>query len=292
MREARTTYRWEYEEYSDEELEEMIRDNYDLDEDSTALTVFQPFRLAVSNTYEDAYPDHQITARLREIQQYYDPNKGRFRMWLDEIKSQRRARNVQTMNSEMMAVIERGKMLEDQAMDNRRKRTEFQTFLADNQFLVYKMMMYAERIKQAVAEGVTTEGLEQSNLYRMKTSDDIRKERELSIIRGDEEERKTKIANQQLADQKRIELDSRWEEIEQDSDAADLEAMAQQLVLKKLRDELIQARRERRKHDLEETDQVLRVSILKDYDRYIKNLEKQIHATEAGSIQTKNRKNA
>lgn len=186
---VRTRYHSQYAEYSDAELAEMIQENYDLDDEPTSLAIrpYTGLQLSSSNG-PSAYPDRELSKQLREIHEYYQPNKGRFRMWLDEIRSNRRAKHVREMNSEMMALIERGKMLEDQAISSRRKREELNTFIAENQFHLFKLMKYAERITRAVSEGVSVNGLEEANLYRMKTNDDIRMEQELARIKQNQED--------------------------------------------------------------------------------------------------------
>jgi hypothetical protein len=87
-----------------------------------------------------------------------------------------------------------------------------------------------------------------------------------------------------------IDLDNRWKEILQDSNAADLALIGDHLVIKKLREELTKARKERFAIKTGDDPEELKQELLADYDKFISRLEAKIDARETGHLLPENRK--
>lgn len=88
---------------------------------------------------------------------------------------------------------------------------------------------------------------------------------------------------------KKIDLDARWKEILQDSNAADLALIGDHLVTKKLRQELREARTERHQIRTGEYPEELRQELLGDYDKFVTRLEAAIDARETGHLLSANK---
>lgn len=86
-----------------------------------------------------------------------------------------------------------------------------------------------------------------------------------------------------------IDLENRWKEILQDSNAADLAQIGDHLVIKKLRQELQNARRERYAIKTGGDPEELKQELLSDYDKFIERLEAKIDERETGHLLSEDR---
>jgi hypothetical protein len=88
---------------------------------------------------------------------------------------------------------------------------------------------------------------------------------------------------------KEIDLEARWQEILQDSNAADLALIGDHLVIKKLYNELAEARKKRHAVKVGDDPEELKQDLLADYDKFIQRLEAKIDERETGHILSENR---
>jgi hypothetical protein len=84
-------------------------------------------------------------------------------------------------------------------------------------------------------------------------------------------------------------LSTRYKEILQDSAAADLAMIGDHLVIKKLREELTKARRERYAIKTGNDPKPLKRELLADYHKFISRLETKIDERETGHLLSENR---
>lgn len=254
-----------YDHLSDEEVGRRLKakhpGKYDEYEDVTLVTN-QPDSIA---PFPDEFPYTQQA--IEQIKAHYTPQRGRFTSWWERGKAEGRNKLLEVLNAEQVAVIKNAAILEQQAMASRERFAQYQTFLTQNAALIHQLKANEKLIERALSKGFTLE-----------TNQEVLKETELSRIRVEEH---AKI--------KEVDLDARWKEIQQDSDAADLAQMGDYLVVKKLRKELREAREERHTIKTSKRPKELKEELLADYDEFITRLKAKIDERETGHIPSQNR---
>jgi hypothetical protein len=167
-------------------------------------------------------------------------------------------------------LVEQASIISEGIIAGKRSEEELQMFLNRNQSELHDLHIRQQLAEAALAQGTSIDEYIAAQAERMR-----------SDVRVSEHERKT-----------HIDLENRWKEILQDLNAADLESIATRQVAKKIRDELVEARRER--HSIEQglDPPAVKEAILKDYDNYITNVTRQYHAIETRLLQEADWKDA
>lgn len=219
------------------------------------------------NSYNDFTDDIQTPPKIESLVSHYHPQKGTFTAWWSAIKSKKRTELAQQLNQEQLAVIEHGMMYERAALEGKKNASEIEAFVKTNQHILFELQAKEYLIRQAAVLGRTHE------LHQ-----ELIREEELSRIKTDEHARL-----------KEIDLEARWREILQDSNAADLAQIGDHLVVKKLRAELMEARRERYAVKSGDDPEELKQELLADYDKFISRLEAKIDERETGHLLSEDR---
>ena len=217
-------------------------------------------------------------SKINYLLDFYNPKSSHLRNWYQAIKSRKRVEQLDFMTQELMFTLKQGAEIETAAIQSQQRQLEFKRWIADNYFQLETLRLHKNLLEQAVAAGMGVGGFEQVNVQKAINTDAVRTEQQMSEVRIEEHRRKSEI-----------DLENRWKEIMQDLNAADMEAIATRLVIKKMRKELEEARRERYSVEVGSDPKQLKSEILGDYDNYITNLTKQINATETRLLQEANR---
>jgi hypothetical protein len=229
----------------------------------------------------DTTPVRREDVSIARLTEFYSPSKGRFSSWWQGGKAEARAKLLTQLNQEQLLVIEQGAILEREVQAREKNEVEFKMFIAQNIQVLNRLMLEQARINQAIKRGRTPE-----------TDDFLTREEGHSRIRIDEAQRLSDIKVVEHQRVKETDLETRWKEILQDSNAADLALIGDHLVIKKLRDELAQARRERYAIKNGNDPKPLKRELLADYDKFIKRLEAKIDERETGHLLSENREAA
>lgn len=254
-----------YDDMSDVELGRKVKAAYPeySDYQDLALTPTTPDPLA---PLPDGLP--YTEQAIEAIKAHYHPSRGRFTSWWQRGKAEGRNKLLEALNEEQLRVIQHGAILEQEAIKSRQGFVTYQTFLVQNAALIHGLRAMEHLINQALERGFTVE-----------TDQEVRKQTEFSRIKVEE--------HQRLKD---LDLQARWREIQQDSDAADLAQLGDYLLVKKLRQELREAREERHRIKKDDIDEELKAELVADYDEFISRLKAKIDERETGHIPSQNGK--
>lgn len=236
---------------------------------SAALQFNRPGTLSVR-----ANTDPHVQALI----DYYSPSRGQLSSWWQRIKSEGRNKLLMVLNEEQIRVIEQGAILENSILQGRKNQSDLQVFIAQNAATLYQIKADANLIDQALAKGRT-----------VATDQEIIRAGGLSQVKVDEEGALSDIRVREHKRKKVIDLEGRWQEITQDSDAADLAQIGDYLVVKKLRQELREAREERYAIKASNRPDELKRELLADYNKFITRLEGKIDERETGRVLPENR---
>jgi hypothetical protein len=261
-RKIKAKYPGEYDDLSDAEVGRRIKAKF-----PGAYDDFEEQALQRNVVMHE--PD-RTASNVQSLIDYYSPKRGRFTSWWQHGKSESRTRLLTVLNQEQLFVIQQGAILEDAIRNKTKTESDFHVYLARNAATLMELQLKNALIQAALAQG-----------YTVETDQKLKLESGLSGIRLNEHEERTKI-----------DLDARWKEILQDSNAADLALIGDHLVIKKLREELIQARRERHAIKTGDDPEPLKRELLKDYKKFISRLEAKIDERETGYLLSQNQKEA
>jgi hypothetical protein len=246
-------YPGKYEEYSDWELGNLVKEKYPgkYDEYSDALEVYS----------------RELSPPRADVLQFFQPHSGRLSLWWANKKSESRGRLLQSLSKEQALVLEQGARLERVALESRQNEVSFKRFVAENAEILYHIKIRAELAEKAAEEG-----------FNLDNHQQVKMAQAMSRVKIDE-----------LTELKALDLDTRWKEIIQDSDAADLAQIGEYLVIKKLRHELREARKERYAIKTGDDPEELKQELVADYDKFISRLEAKIDERETGHLLPENR---
>lgn len=120
----------------------------------------------IGNRIEDAKKKNQLEKyesksllenNVESLISYYDPKKGRIASWWQRSKSDSRGAMLRSFNEEERLLIEQAVMLENASIESRRKRAEFQTFIATHATLFIEIKTRAKLIKKAAKRDLDLE---------------------------------------------------------------------------------------------------------------------------------------
>lgn len=214
--------------------------------------------------------DEDMSENIETLISYYNPRRGRLSSWWQRGKAEGRTKLLRALNDEQALVIEQGAMLEKAVLEGRKHRSEVELFVRKNEHILFQIQAQEQLIESALNEGMDVAHHQDYVLAEKLSGLKIREHRQL----------------------KEIDLEVRWKEILQDSNAADLAQIGDHLVTKKLRQELQAARRERHAIRNGDEPEELKQELLADYDKFILRLEAKIDERETGHLLSENRPKA
>lgn len=240
---------------------------------------------------------------IRALVNHYNPSHGMFGAWLKRAHGEQRVKLLKVLNEEQMLLIQRAAMVEEAVIKGQKAEIEFQKFVVENAAQLYQIRVNEELIRQALEEGLTLQASQnlraegrltelRLNEEKVRTQLRLDEEQLRSRIRLDEEEYRSKIKVNEHQRLKEIDLEARWAEVQQDSDAADLAQLGDYLIVKKLRKELREAREERHAIKASKRPKQLKQELLADFDEFIERLKAKIDERETGHIPSQNGKEA
>jgi hypothetical protein len=149
----------------------------------------------------------QINTEAKALQAYYSPNKGRIASWWEGRKSKSRSNLLIALNEEQRLVIEQAAMLERAAINDKKRRAEFQTFIAQHTVLFIELKAKAKVIKKAAKRGLDFESqiavrsqelLDESETKKQATllSLQIQNDSRLDLIKHEQSIEKEKLASE------------------------------------------------------------------------------------------------
>lgn len=204
----KATYPGEYDDLSDIEVGRLAKEKYPEYSDFTDIGDSFDSAIIKINRPNSLEHNFQLQEQLSSLRDFYNPNKGRLSSWWQQGKSNSRSGMLRSFNEEEKLLIERAVILENAAINNKKKRAEFQTFIATHATLFIEIKTRAKLIKKAVKRGldidthlrVREEELlsevrikEYQATEGLKDLREIEKERALSQIKVDQHEQTTKI---------------------------------------------------------------------------------------------------
>jgi hypothetical protein len=221
--------------------------------------------------WPELHSDLQTT--IKSVQEYYDPGLGRLRSWNRKGKAEARVRLLEVLTDEQALLLDQAAMLEEAALRSEKNRLEFQRFVATHAVDLLELKSLATRIESALEEGLDYQSYTTLNKTRAENAIELDKVRGLSEIHLQEQMERTNI-----------DLAKRQTELRQDLDAADRYELTPHELITKLTIHLEQLYRDRRKCELEETDDYVRGKLLGRHDKNISVLEQLIDARQAGLL--------
>jgi hypothetical protein len=200
--------------------------------------------------------------KLKQTQEKYSPSQTRFEARKETKASTARAEEARAINEESTQIIatvnqdaslEKSKFEKDHIVEKLTREEEALT--SNHQVLLAQNKLATHLMSRAEEKDLDMTAYVETNLHR------IRQE---------------------------IDLETRWKEILQDSNAADLALIGDHLVIKKLRQELRDARKERYAIKTGDDPEELKKELLADYDKFIERLEAKIDERETGHLLSEN----
>lgn len=225
--------------------------------------------------------NHQTDEALQSLVDYYSPRRGRFTSWWQQGRAEARNKLLTVLSEEQSLVIKRGAELEELVRQRQKTELEFQKFLAQHIITLQEL-----KLREVLIENALRAGLPVEDHTRLVVA-----ERE-SQARTDEEKRRSDIKVSEHERLTEINLQSRWLEITQDLDAADLVQMSEQQLLRKLTDNLTALYREQHQIEIGDDPPQVKERILARYEKNIEHLESLIDAKQAGHFSSQDREEA
>jgi hypothetical protein len=264
-REIKKKYPGKYDDMSDVELGRAIKAKYPQYSDYEDVAIGEWQHPSVP-----AVPVQRANL-LEQVKHHYNPRNGRFTAWWKRGKADQRNKLLQVLNEEQVKVIERATILEEQILAGRKRMVEFEAFVTRYASELVQIRANEELILQALARGLSVEHHQT-----------LRVESEMSSLRVGEAQALSEVKVREHHRLKDIDLQARWKEIQQDSDAADLAQLGDYLVIKKLHQELMEAREQRHAIKVSSRPRELKEDLLADYDEFIARIKAKINEREAG----------
>lgn len=259
----------EYKYLSDEDVGRLVKKKHPgVYDDFVDLAMARPRTIEMVR-YEPKLTNRTETNVDRLIE-HYRPSRGRLSSWWRRGQAEGRAHLLAVLNQEQVLVIQQGAMLEEAALHSRRAVETFKMFLAQNAAALFQLQANAALIEQALSRGRTLQADQQIIL-----------EEALSRLRTDEARRASNISVSEHERRTQIDVQARWEQIVQDLDAADLLAISEQQLLKKLRANFNELVRERHQISKGNDPEPVKKRILSRFDKDIDSLERLIDARQA-----------
>jgi hypothetical protein len=261
---VKAKYPGKYDDLSDEELGRRVKEKYpDQYQDFTdAVTRYEPVRRETD---------------IGRLVDYYNPSRGRLSSWWQRRKSESRTQLVQALTQEEAAVLQQGAQLEEAVRKGRKSEADFRVYIAQHAATLFELQTREELIGKALEKG-----------RDFAVDQQLIVEEAQSRIRMDELERTTKIHVGEHERRTQIDIESRWQQIVQDLDAADLLSISDQQLLKKLRQNLIELIRERDQIAKGDDSPSVKKRILARMDKDIDSLERLIDARQARLLSSEN----
>jgi len=236
----------------------------------SSLTVQQPSDL---ESWRNP-PKDKTESNVESLTAYYDPNKGRLSSWWRRGKAESRVKLLSVLNEEQYLVIQQGAMLEEAVRNGKKSKSDYERYLAQNAFVIGELKAKATLIVRALQQG-----------YTVETDQHLKVVKGESQVRVSEEEARSGIKVKEHQQLQAVDLKVRWEEIQQDLKMADEADTAEQTIIKNLRGELADAKRERFNLKNSDEPEDLKKELLRDYKIYISHLEAHIHEREIRRLQ-------
>lgn len=230
-------------------------------------------------------PEQQVKYYTQQdiqiIVDHYHPNLGRLSSWWRRGQAESRNLLLSVLNEEQLQVIRQGAILEEAIIAKKKSMAEYQIWVTQNAATLQHILVNEQLINNALRVGLTVENHQHILVAGQLSEVKITEAKGMSEVAITEHEKRTNI-----------DLDARWKEILQDSKAADLAMIGDHLVIKKLREELTKARRERYALKTGDDPKPLKRELLADYNKFITRLEAKIDARETGYLFSENRPQA
>jgi hypothetical protein len=276
-REIKAKYPGKYDDMSDAELGRAIKKKYPQYSD------YEDVAIAAGEWQHPSAPSipTQRADLLEQVKHHYNPRNGRFTAWWKRGQADQRNKLLQVLNEEQVKVIERATILEEQILAGRKRLVEFEAFVTRYASELVQIRANEELILQALSRGLS-----------VQSDQALRVESEMSSLRVGEAHALSEVKVREHRKLKDIDLNARWREIQQDSDAADLAQLGDYLLIKKLHQELMEAREKRHAIEVSSRPRKLKEELLADYDEFIARIKAKINERETGHIQTQNGKEA
>lgn len=117
----------------------------------------------------DNLPRSLAVRNAESLQRYFEPEQGIFRSWLRRIQSKSHSETLPFITTAMEQVIRQGAMLEDAALNDARKKAEYQSWLVHQEYEIFVLQQNSYVIEAAAKEGLSPAGLEQKRLLINET---------------------------------------------------------------------------------------------------------------------------
>jgi len=123
------------------------------------LTNEQVGRL-VRDKYPDKYGeflDVETFDKVRTLEKYYNPNRGRLTSWWQRGKAEGRTKLLEVLTQEERLVLEQAAIMEQQVQARVRSNLEFEQFLATHHVTLLQLRGKAQQIEDALDAGMAVE---------------------------------------------------------------------------------------------------------------------------------------
>ncbi|HEY0427511.1 MAG TPA: hypothetical protein VGC76_06870 [Pyrinomonadaceae bacterium] len=223
------------------------------------------------NLYSSILSDDGLRRNVEALFKYYEPTRGRISSWWRRGQGEGRVKLLSVTNEEQRLLIEQAAMLERAAAEDKRRKVEFNIFIAQNAIALVELKAKADLIERAFESGMTVEDFSAMNKGQGE-----------SEIRATEYERKVLIDHKiKTAEQKQA--------IEFALSHGSLSEHQQITLLQKNIDSV-----QREISDIENNpnyDEVTKYSLIRDREETLRAFREDKRARQARLLQNNNGKN-